>query len=111
VTESDFEIESAIFARPTVRPTSFTLEPLVEQTAGHSLSAHEHQVLEEVGETRSPGSIVSGTNLAADRDDDLWLGVVFVHNGRQSVRQGDLTYWYMNGCDVRGTRSGATYEQ
>ena len=64
------------------------LEEPVELRVGRILRAHEHQVLEQVGEAGAAGLLVTGADVVPDVGGDDGDGVILVDDEGQSVGQG-----------------------
>ncbi len=81
---------------PVVRPivlsrsvvvAACAFEPLVELSRLHVAGAHEHQVLEQMGEAGAPGPLARRADVIPHVDRDEWHGVILVEDYGQAVRQ------------------------
>ena len=62
----------------------------IERWIGRVLRAHEHQMLEQVRETRSPRLLIFRSDVVPKIDGDERAGAVLVENHAQSVVENEF---------------------
>ena len=87
---ADVVVVGAILRGPRVVPTARGLHPRVERLRGRAAGAHEHQVLEQVGEAGPSLRLVVRADRIRHVHHRDGNGVVLVDDERHPVRQGRL---------------------